>query len=113
MNSTKPSKLESVSPCGTETCVDDVGESGDLDRSAQPSGSCGTDGERGGESSARAPKRVQETRANLTSTTRRTSHIGHGAHTASAGAERLTRTASLGTRSGPRATSGLLLHWQG
>ena len=54
-NSTKPSKLESVSPCGAEKCVDDVSESEDLDHSAQPSASCGTDDEIGGESGVRAP----------------------------------------------------------
>ena len=42
---------------------DDVGESEDLDHSAEPSASCGTDGERGGESGARAPKRAQDPRA--------------------------------------------------
>ena len=51
--STKPSKPESVSPCGAERCVDDVSESEDVDHSAQPSASCGTDGEKGGESGVR------------------------------------------------------------
>ena len=43
-------------------CVDDVGESEDLGHRAQPSASCGTDAERGGESGVRAPKRVQDPR---------------------------------------------------
>ena len=42
----KPSKPKSVSPCGEEICVDDVSESEDLGHGAQPSASCGTDGER-------------------------------------------------------------------
>ena len=61
-NSTKPSKPESVSPCGAERCVDDVSESEDVDHSAQPSASCGTDGEKGGESGVRSPKKVQDPR---------------------------------------------------
>ena len=39
-----------------------MGESEDLDHSAQPSASCGTDGERGGESGVRSPKKVQDPR---------------------------------------------------
>ena len=61
-NSTKPSKPESVSPCGAERCVDDVSDSEDVDHSAQPSASCGTDGEKGGESGVRSPKKVQDPR---------------------------------------------------
>ena len=65
-NSTKQSKPGSVSPCGAQICVDDVSESEDLDHSAQPSASCGTDGDRRRrerrESGVRAPKRVQDPR---------------------------------------------------
>ena len=39
-----------------------MSESEDLGHSAQPSASCGTDGERGGESGVRAPKRVLDPR---------------------------------------------------
>ena len=61
-NSTKPPKPVSASPCEAEMCAHDVSESEDLDHSAQPSATCGTDGERGGESGARAHKRVQDPR---------------------------------------------------
>ena len=130
-NSTRTSKPESESPCGAEICVDDVSEPEDLDHSAQPSASCGTDGERGGESGVRSPKKVQDPRVptqaevyehNMTHLPYRSwcahcvrgrgeAHphnksgdeerdvIAHGAPTASAGAERLTRTTNLEMRS--------------
>ena len=37
-----------------------MSESEDVDHSAQPSTSCGTDGEKGGESGVRSPKKVQD-----------------------------------------------------
>ena len=42
-----------------------MSESEDLDRSAQPSASCGTGGERGGQSGARAQKRVADPRRDV------------------------------------------------
>ena len=39
-----------------------MSESEDVDHSAQPSGSCGTDGGKGGESGVRSPKKVQNPR---------------------------------------------------
>ena len=42
--------------------MDDVSESEDVDHSAQPSASCGTDGEKGGDSGVRSPKKVQDPR---------------------------------------------------
>ena len=49
-----------------------MSESEDVDHSAQPSASCGTDGEKGGESGVRSSKKVQDprvpTQADLMST---------------------------------------------
>ena len=42
--------------------MEDVSESEDVDHSAQPSASCGTGGEKGGESGVRSPKKVQDPR---------------------------------------------------
>ena len=100
-NSTKPSKPESVSPCGTEMCVDDVSESEDLGHSAQPSASCGTDGEKGGESGVRSPKKMQDPRVPTQAEVdeHNMTHLPYRSWCASAGAERLTRTTNLERRS--------------